>query len=74
MSNAKEIYDRIELNDLIVDRMDSLVDATLVMNYIDRLEQRIGWITKRSRMACELVGDNVVDEALMFDRMDNNDD
>lgn len=74
MSDVKEIYDRIELNDLLVNRLDSTVDATLVMNYIDRLEQRIEWVTKRSRMACELVGDNVVDEALMFDRMDNNDD
>lgn len=74
MSDVKEIYNRIELNDLLVNRLDSTVDATLVMNYIDRLEQRIEWVTKRSRMACELVGDNVVDEALMFDRMDNNDD
>ena len=74
MSDGKEIYDRDELYDLIVDRMDSIVDATLVMNYIDRLEQRIQWITKRSRMACEMVGDHMVDEALMFDRMDKNDD
>ena len=74
MSDVKEIYDRDVLNKLITAEMDSIADATLVMNYIDRLEQRIGWITKRSRMACELVGDNVVDEALMFDRMDNNDD
>jgi len=74
MSDAKEIYNRIELNDLLVDRLDSIVDASLVMNYIDRLEQRIKWVTKRSRMACELVGDNVVDEALMYDRMDNDDD
>lgn len=74
MSDVKEIYDRDVLNKLITAEMDSIADATLVMNYIDRLEQRIGWITKRSRIACELVGDNVVDEALMFDRMDNNDD
>ena len=73
MSDGKEIYDRIELNDLIVDRMDSLVDATLVMNYIDRLEQRIEWITKRSRMACEMVGDHMVDEALMYERINNDD-
>jgi len=72
MSDVKEIYDRIELNDLLVDRMDSIVDATLVMNYIDRLEARIKWITKRSRIACEIVGDNVVNEAIMYE--DTNDD
>jgi len=73
MSDVKEIYDRIELNDLLVDRMDSIVDATLVMNYIDRLEARIKWITKRSRIACEIVGDNVVNEAVMYERMDEDD-
>ena len=73
MSDVKEIYDRIELNDLLVDRMDSIVDATLVMNYIDRLEARIKWITKRSRIACEIVGDNVVNEAVMYERMDEHD-
>ena len=71
MSDIKEIYDRIELNDLLVDRMDSIVDATLVMNYIDRLEARIKWITKRSRIACELVGDNVVNEAVMYEDMND---
>jgi len=71
MSDVKEIYDRIELNDLLVDRMDSIVDATLVMNYIDRLENRIKWITKRSRMACEIVGDHFVDEALMYAEMND---
>ena len=71
MSDVKEIYDRIELNDLLVDRMDSIVDATLVMNYIDRLEARIKWITKRSRIACELVGDNVVNEAVMYEDMND---
>jgi len=71
MSDVKEIYDRIELNDLLVDRMDSIVDATLVMNYIDRLEARIKWITKRSRIACELVGDNVVNEAVMYEDTNN---
>jgi len=71
MSDVKEIYDRIELNDLLVDRMDSIVDATLVMNYIDRLEARIKHITKRSRMACEIVGDHFVDEAIMYEDMND---
>ena len=66
MSDVKEIYDRDVLNKLITAEMDSIVDATLVLNYIDRLEARIKWITKRSRMACELVGDNVVDEAMYY--------
>ncbi len=66
MNQVTEIYDRDVLNKLITAEMDSIVDATLVMNYVDRLEARIKWITKRSRMACELVGDNVVDEAMCY--------
>ena len=71
MSEPREIYDRDVLNKLITSEMKHIVDATLVMNYIDRLEARIKWITKRSRMACEIVGDHFVDEALMYAEMND---
>ena len=73
MNQVTEIYDRDVLNKLITAEMDSIVDATLVMNYIDRLEARIKFITKRSRMACEMVGDNMVDEALMYAEINDDD-
>ena len=73
MNEPVEIYERFALDAYIADSCNE-TDARIIRNYIDRLEARIKWITKRSRMACELVGDNVVDEALMASRMDNNDD
>ena len=60
-----EIYDRTEL-DTVIDEYMPESYGRLVKAYIDRQENRIKWVVKRARMACELVGDNVVDEALMY--------
>jgi hypothetical protein len=65
MNEPVEIYDRFALDAYIADSCNE-TDARIIRNYIDRLEARIKHITKRSRMACEIVGDHFVDEALMY--------
>lgn len=71
MSDVKEIYDPSEIQSFVVDVCDSIVDAVIINNYIERKEAQIKWLQKKSRIACELIGDNVVSESMMYEDMND---
>ena len=71
MSESREIYDASEIQSFVIDVCDSIVDAVIINNYIDRKEAQIKWLQKKSRIACELIGDNVVSESMMYEDMND---
>lgn len=71
MSESREIYDVSEIQSFVIDVCDSIVDAVIINNYIERKEAQIKWLQKKSRIACELIGDNVVSESMMYEDMND---
>ena len=55
----------------MVDVCDSIVDAVIINNYIDRKEAQIKWLQKKARVACEIIGDNTVNEHMMYEDMND---